>query len=387
MSMRYRILGRSGVRVPVLGFGCMRLPRLPGRKDSKRKNAVDERAAIELIHRAYELGIDYFDTAYSYHMGWSEVVLRKALRGLPRDRLMVADKMPVWMVKQPKDFERLLRTQLRRLGTGYLDFYLLHALNARTWGIAKKHGALDFLEAARRDGRIRHIAFSFHDKLPLFREIVDAHDWAFAQVQYNIVDTAEQAGRAGVRYAAKKGLGVVVMEPLRGGDLVGPFPSNVSRTWEAMRPKRAPVEWLLRWLWDQSEISMVLSGMSSLEQLEENVKAARGAGTGSLTGDQRQAIARVASTYRRMRRVGCTGCDYCQPCPQGVKIPMVFRLYNELGMFPESRDLRFQYREMRSVLKLDACTECNACVEKCPQKLEIPALLKEVAEALSQYAD
>lgn len=362
----------------------MRLPRQPGRTDTKRRSAVDEPAAVNLIHRAFDLGITYFDTAWGYHAGWSENILGRALAGLPRDRVMVADKLPVWLVKKQSDFDRFLRTQLRRLGTGYLDFYLLHALNAGTWPRVKELGLLDALEAARRDGRIRHIAFSFHDKLPLFREIVTAHDWSFAQVQYNIVDTAEQAGRVGVRYAARRGLGVVVMEPLRGGDLVGPLPGSVARLWDQARPKRPPVEWLLRWLWDQPEVSMVLSGISTPEQLEQNAATADQARPRTLTLAQRRVITRVAAAYRRLRRIGCTGCDYCRPCPEGVRIAQVFRLGNEAAMFPESRDLRLMYNASRAGLKLEACTGCGACREKCPQKLDIPTLLRETAAVLAR---
>ncbi|MBN2538208.1 aldo/keto reductase [candidate division WOR-3 bacterium] len=384
--MQYRRLGQGNIRVPVLGFGAMRLPMLAGSKDTKRRMGVDLAGAIRMMHRAFDLGINYFDTAWGYHQGWSEVIVRKALKDLPRDRVMIADKLPIWLVRKPADFNRFLRTQLRRLGTDYLDFYLLHGLSARTWAIAKEQGALDFLETARREGRIRHIAFSFHDRLPLFREIVGAHDWAFAQVQYNIVDTREQAGRAGVRYAAKRGLGIVVMEPLRGGDLVGPHPPSIRRLWEKLRPGRPVAEWLLRWAWDQPEVSMVLSGMSSMEQLEQNIAAARRSRPGNLTPDQRRTIDRVAAAYRRLRRIGCTGCNYCQPCPQGVRIPLAFQFHNEFGMFPESRDLRLQYRALGPALKLDACNECGQCVEKCPQQLAIPQLLKEVAASLAPLA-
>ncbi|MFO7676072.1 MAG: aldo/keto reductase [bacterium] len=383
--MNYRPLGRSGIRVPALGLGCMRLPLLPGRRDSKRRCAIDEAAAVSLLHRAFDLGINYFDTAYPYHQGWSEVILRRTLAELPRKQVMVADKMPIWLVQKPSDFERFLRLQLRRLGTDYLDFYLLHGLNARTWSTARELGALDFLESTRRDGRIRNIAFSFHDRLPLFREIVAAHDWSFAQVQYNIVDTAEQAGRAGVRLAARKGVGVVVMEPLRGGDLAGDLPPAVAGAWQALRPRRAPVEWQLRWLWDQPEVSMVLSGMNSRPQLEQNAAAAR-ARPGSLSPNQRRAIARIAAAYRRLCRIACTGCNYCEPCPQGVRIPLAFRFVNELAMFPRSRDLRLQLRTLKAALKLEACTDCGTCAAKCPQKLAIPTLLKQASDFLSSAA-
>ncbi len=383
--MKHRRLGSSGVRVPVLGFGAMRLPMLPGRKDSKRRTGVDVPEAVRMMHRAFELGIDYFDTAYGYHYGWSEVIVGKALRGLPRDRLMVTTKLPVWLCNETKDFPRLLRTQLRRLRTDYLDCYLLHALNKGSFERVRGLGVFDFLEREKQRGRIRHVGFSYHDRPSHFRPIVDAWGWDLCQVQYNIVDTAYQAGRRGVRYAAKKGIGVVVMEPLRGGDLVGPHPSSIERVWRAMRPKRAPVEWLLRWLWDQPEVSMVLSGMSSMEQLEQNAAATRGARPHNLTPPQRRAIDRVRARYRRLKTIPCTGCSYCLPCPSGVAIPRCFALYNDSFMFPDTDTARVVYnRWMPAKSRAAACTECGTCLSRCPQQIDIPEALKTVDRALAR---
>jgi predicted aldo/keto reductase-like oxidoreductase len=381
--MQHRTLGSSGARVPVLGFGLMRLPTVGGRRDTKRRCAIDVAQSTQLVHRAFDSGVNYFDTAYVYHQGWSEPVCGRILGELPRERLLLATKLPVWLVKQPADFERFLRTQLRRLRTPYLDFCLLHALNRRTWPAVKELGALDFLERAKRQGRIRHIAFSFHDRLPLFRQIVDAHDWSFCQVQYNIVDTREQAGTAGVRYAAKKGLGVVVMEPLRGGALADARAPGIRRIWQQSRLRRKPAELALRWVWNQPEVSMLLSGMSSLEQLEQNIAWASRARVGCLTAAEKTMVARLQRAYRSLCTIPCTACDYCQPCPQGIRISAAFGLYNDWQMFPDHGDTRLQWRGLFPEGKRPSdCTECGACETKCPQHIPIRARLKHVAALL-----
>ena len=383
-GMRYRELGRSGIKVPVLGFGAMRFPMLPGKKDTKRKTGVNVPEATRMLHRAYELGVTYFDTAYGYHMGWSEVIVGKALKGLPRDRVTVTTKLPVWLAKQTKDFARLLRTQLRRLRTDHLDFYLLHALNKDSFERVRDLGVFDFLEQERERGRVRHIGFSYHDRAAHFAPILDAYDWDLCQVQYNIVDTDYQAGRKGVRYAARKGVGVVIMEPLRGGDLVNCIPPAGQRAWDSIRPKRPPVEWLLRWLWDEPGVSMVLSGMGSMEQLEQNVAVASKAKPRSLTPNQKRVINRVRAAYRRLQLVPCTNCGYCLPCPSGVNIPRNFAIRNSLAMFPDSSTARMEYnRWMAAEQRASACTDCGRCVPLCPQQIPIPERLKEVDRALA----
>lgn len=381
--MQYRTLGSSGRRVPVLGFGLMRLPTVTGRRDTKRRCAIDVRETQRLIGRAFELGVNYFDTAFGYGMGWSEPICGQILKSLPREKLLLATKLPVWIVKQSADFERLLRTQLRRLRTPYLDCYLLHALNRRTWPRVKELGVLDFLERMKRQGRIRHIGFSFHDKLPLFREIVDAHDWAFCQVQYNLVDTREQAGTAGVRYAAKKNLGIIVMEPLRGGALADIRAPRIKAAWERARLRRKPAELALRWVWNQPEVSMLLSGMGTMQQLEDNVAWAARARVGCLTAPEKATVARLQRAYRSLCTIPCTACDYCQPCPQGIRISAAFGLYNDWQMFPGHADTRIQWRGMMPSGKRPSdCRDCGLCEPKCPQHIPIRARLKDVAALL-----
>ncbi len=382
--MKYRTLGASGIRVPALGFGCMRYPLLPGRKNSKRRCAVDVPEAVRMMRYAFERGVNYFDSAWGYHMGWSEVVLGKALKGMPRDKVMVTTKMPVWLAKKPADFRRLLSTQLRRLRTGYLDFYFLHALNAKSFERVRELGVLDFLESATREGRIRHTGFSYHDAAASFRPIVDAYDWTTCQIQYNIVDTRYQAGTAGLRYAAKKGIGVIIMEPLRGGDLAGRVAPSIMALWESSAIRRAPAEWALRWLWSQPEVSMVLSGMNTMEQVKDNIRYASRSRIGAMSDDQLALVARVQRAYRKLRGIPCTACGYCMPCPSGVSIPRNFSLYNDWCMFPGSSQARLEYCTwMDAANRASACKECGTCVAKCPQQLAIPELLKKVHSALS----
>jgi predicted aldo/keto reductase-like oxidoreductase len=381
--MKYRTLGASGIRVPALGFGCMRLPMLTGRKNSKRRCAVDVPEAVRMMHYAFEHGVNYFDSAYGYHMGWSEVVLGKGLAGLRREKVMVTTKLPVWLAKKPADFKRLLSTQLRRLRTYYLDFYFLHALNAKSFERVRQLGVLDFLDASMRDGRIRHTGFSFHDGPAAFRPIVDAYDWTTCQIQYNIVDTHHQAGRAGLRYAAKKGLGVIAMEPLRGGDLAGRVAPRIKALWDSSPIRRTPAEWALRWLWHQPEVSMVLSGMSALQQVKDNIRYASRSRIGALSEEELALVSRVQRAYSELRGIPCTGCAYCMPCPSGVAIPRNFSMYNDWCMFPGSDQARLEYRTWTDAAnRASACKECGKCVSKCPQQLAIPELLKKVHSAL-----
>lgn len=361
----------------------MRLPLLEGKRDTKRRCAVDIPEAVRMMHYAYEHGVNYFDTAWGYHQGWSEVVLGKALAGMPRNEVMVTTKMPVWLAKKPADFGRLLSAQLRRLRTDYLDLYLLHALNAKSFERVRQMGVLDFLDKAKREGRIRHAGFSFHDVAAAFRPIVDAYDWTASQIQYNLVDTQYQAGQAGLRYAAKKGLGVIIMEPLRGGDLAGRIAPQIKALWDTFPGKRTSAEWALRWLWHQPEVSMVLSGMSTMQQLKDNIRYAGRSRIGALTKAELALVSRVQSTYRKLRGIGCTNCGYCLPCPAGVAIPRNFALYNDTCMFPESQQARFEYRNwMAPQNRASACKECGKCAPKCPQQLPIPELLKQVHAAL-----
>jgi len=386
--MLYRKLGKTGCEVSILGFGCMRLPM----QDSSQSAAdrfdpnkfIDEELTIELIQYAKAQGVNYFDTAYPYHSGKSEPLLGRAVRGFRKD-VLIATKLPAWMVKGPEDFEKFLNEQLQRLATGYVDFYLLHGLGSQTWAKMKELGALRFLDKILADGRARFAGFSFHDDVRLFKEIVDAYDWSLCQIQYNFLDRTYQAGREGLEYAANKGLGAVIMEPLRGGKLAAAeqIPEKVQNLWDSAAQKRSPAEWALRWVWNHPEVSSALSGMNSMDQLKENLKIAGESRAHSLSAKDLALIDRVTETYQRMLTIDCTACYYCLPCPQGVNIPHNFRLYNDHQMFKDQEINFFLYNRMTAPeQRASNCSECGECEKRCPQHIKISAELKKVHSAL-----
>ncbi len=322
--MRYGKLGKTDQTVSALGFGAMRLPTL----DSPE--VIDEPAAIELLRCAIDHGVNYVDTAYVYHGGKSEVVVGKALRQGYRSRVYVATKCPVWSVTRTADFDRYLDEQLARLQTDRIDFYLLHCLQKSTWPKVRDLGVLDWAERAQASGRIGEFGFSFHDSFDVFRDIVDAYDWGFCQIQYNFVCEDVQAGTQGLKYAGQRGLSVIVMEPLFGGSLANP-PQPIWEIWQDAGHKPADVA--LRWVWDQPEVSLVLSGMSSLGQLQENLESANRSGVGWLDEQERKLVQVVQEKYRDLSPIACTKCGYCLPCPQGVNIPLNFELYNDATVY------------------------------------------------------
>jgi predicted aldo/keto reductase-like oxidoreductase len=378
--MKYRTMGRSGVEVSILGLGCMRLPVVDG--DEGR---IDERRAERVLRVAMEKGINYLDTAYPYHKGQSEAFLGRVLRGGLRDKVRLATKLPSWAVKVPADFDRFLNEQLQRLQTDHIDFYLLHTLKADWWEKLCRLGVLDFLDRAIRDGRIGAAGFSFHDELPVFKKIVDAYDWSFCLIQYNYMDEQVQAGRQGLEYAAAKGLGVTVMEPLRGGHLARAAAPDIQALWDRAPVRRTPAEWALRWVWDHPEVTSILSGMNDPAQVEENCRIAAQADPGSLSVQERELIARVRDTLRQRIKVPCTACGYCLPCPAGVNIPRIFTIYNDGFIYD---DMLFAHRAYTITLNAtalaDHCTRCGQCEKHCPQHIDIMDMLEECHRGLSK---
>ncbi|MBM4089627.1 MAG: aldo/keto reductase, partial [Planctomycetes bacterium] len=322
--MKYRVLGNTEKRVSVLGFGAMRLP------TSGKAAEVDESAAVELLRFALDQGVNYIDTAYVYHDGVSERVVGQALQDGYRAKALVATKAPVWSINEVGDFDRILDEQLARLQADHVDFYLLHCLEKRTWPKIRDLGVFRWAERARADGRIGEFGFSFHDRFEVFREIVDAYDWTFCQIQYNLISEDVQAGTQGLRYAAAKGLGVIIMEPLFGGSLANPPPS-VREIWRD--GGCTPADIALRWLWDKPEVSLVLSGMNSLTQVRENVASANAAEIGALSSTEHALVRRAQEEFRRLAPISCTKCGYCLPCPHGVDIPRNFGLFNDVTIF------------------------------------------------------
>lgn len=385
--MLYRKLGKTNADSSVLGFGAMRLPMIGaqgGMAGFDPNIPIDEVQATKMVEHAVEQGVTYFDTAYGYHGGKSEIFLGKALRR-HRSKVMIATKLPSWNVQKPEDLEKLFKEQLEKLGTDYLDCYLIHGLDTNNWAKMKSMGTLDFLDHLRSSGRIRFAGFSFHDEIKVFKNIVDAFDWNLCLVQYNFYDRDYQAGTQGVRYAAANGVGVVVMEPLRGGRLVDKIPPVVQEIWDTAAVKRSPVEWAMRWVWDNPDVTTVLTGSSTLEQLTEHTRIADQGMANSLTPAEHDLIDRVRLEYRKMVKVDCTGCAYCMPCPNGVNIPQNFTLYNDSFMFKGAEMNKFFYTQfLTPEQRASGCSECMTCVEKCPQKIDVPKELKVVDQYFSK---
>ena len=362
--------------VSIVGFGCMRLPLMPGGDSSK----IDEELSTELIRYAIDEGVNYIDTAYPYHgkgmssAGRSEPVVGKILRDGYRGKVKLATKLPSWLINSRGDMDRILNEQLERLETDYIDFYLVHALNKSSWKNVRRAGVAEFLEQAIRDGRIRYAGFSYHDEPENFNAIVDAFDWSFCQIQYNYMDEEFQAGRSGLEYAAKRGLGITIMEPLRGGKLAQNLPESVLTAFHRSEKIRTPAEWALSWIWNHAEVSLLISGMNTMDQVTGNIKSAENAIEGSFTDSDNLVIEKVKNIYRQRTKVDCTACNYCMPCPLGVNIPGCFDYYNNFHMFGREDNYRF----LKAGQRASDCTECGSCEVHCPQSLPIPELLKEV---------
>jgi len=382
--MLYRTMPKNNDKLSALGFGCMRLPMTDG--------VIDEERAIAQIRKAIDDGVNYLDTAWPYHDGASEPLLGKALRDGYREKVKIATKLPTWMVKSREDMDTFLNAQLEKLGTDHIDYYLIHALSGPSWEAIEALGVKDFLDKAQKDGRIVNPGFSFHGLAEDFTPIVDAYPWVFCQIQYNFLDTDFQAGTKGLKYAASKDMGVIIMEPLRGGNLALPTPPPaIADIWDLAEVKRTPVEWALRWVWNHPEVTVVLSGMNEEEHIRQNMAVAAKAEPGSLTSLEQDLVRRVAVTYRKLMQVGCTGCGYCLPCPAGVQIPTCFDFFNKLHMFGNLEEAKFMYGAFAegTVLQRQSgfasqCVECGECLEKCPQGIEIPDVLKRVAAAFGQ---
>jgi uncharacterized protein len=374
--MLYRKFGKTNEMVSILGFGCMRLPLIPGGDATQ----IDEEQSIKLVRYAIDQGVNYIDTAYPYHGtgmgsgGQSEPFVAKALKNGYREKVKLATKLPSWLIKTREDMDHYLNEQLKRLDTDYIDFYLVHSLNAAVWPKLKELGINEFLDQAIKDGRIKHAGFSFHDKADLFKEIVDYYDWSFCQIQYNYLDENFQAGTEGLEYAAKKGLGITIMEPLRGGKLAGNLPEAARDVFGQADIKRTPADWALRWVWDHPEVSVVLSGMNTMDQVTENLKTASEAEASSLTGKETEIIDRVKAIYKERIKVNCTACSYCMPCPKGVNIPGCFAAYNNYHIFGEKDG----YAWVAPAQRASNCVECGKCETHCPQGIQIRQELKNV---------
>jgi len=380
--MLYRNIPKTGDKLSTLGFGLMRLP-------VTKMGKIDEPRAIRQIRDAIDKGVNYLDTAWPYHAGESETVLGRALSDGYRDKVKIATKLPSWMIKSRADMDTYLNAQLEKIRTNRIDYYLLHALAGDIWDKLDPLGVTNFLDKAKADGRIVNAGFSFHGKLDDFKRIVDAYPWEFCQIQYNFLDEKNQAGTEGLEYAAARGLGVVIMEPLRGGNLgLSTPPAEVDAIWQRAATQRTPVEWALRWVWNRPEVTVVLSGMNEKAHIEENLAIADQAHPNSLTDEELALVAEASRKYKTLMKVGCTGCGYCMPCPSDVHIPGCFEVYNKMHMFGNEQEGKFMYAIRMSGMISGApgyasqCVQCGECLEKCPQEIEIPDFLENVAEEM-----
>ncbi len=381
--MRYRLFGtRTNVLLSVLGFGAMRFPLVDGK--------IDRSKVFELLDAGMDGGINYIDTAYIYNNGDSEIILGEYLAGDPsrREKAYIATKLPVWDLKQNGDQNVFFETQLSRLQSETSDFYLLHAINKQNWDIIKKTRTLEWLDEEKKRGRIRFVGFSFHDDYNLFRDVVDAYDWDFCQIQYNYAQEDIQAGVRGLKYAHERGLGVIIMEPLFGGFLTGPqMPPGACLLFE--KSGLDPVGAALRWLWNQPELSIVLSGMAEIHQVNDNLRTASSAEPGILADVEKEVLGKVCRFIREHVPIGCSKCGYClQSCPVGVNISVMFDLYNKHLLVDRKHILQpALYNGCLPNEKASACIECGACLVHCPQEIDIPQWLKKVAAEFETKSD
>ena len=375
--MQYRVNPKNGDSLSALGFGCMRF--------TKRGGAIDQEKANREMALALEMGVNYFDTAYIYP--GSEVCLGNFIEAYGcRDRIRIATKLPQYRVNRPEDPERYFAEELSRLKTDHVDYYLMHMLNdEKSWERLCALGVREWLAEKKASGAIRNVGFSFHGGTLQFKALVDAFDWDFCQIQFNYLDEHSQAGIDGLNYAHERGLPVIIMEPLRGGRLAGGLPSGARKVFESAEPKRSPADWGLRWIWNHEQVTVVLSGMNDISQVEENCRIAGQALPNALTAQELKLYDKVLAAIRKDTRVGCTGCGYCQPCPRGVDIPTCFAAYNTSysdNLFTGMKEYMMctTLRRVRSNAGL--CVKCGRCEQHCPQHIDIRNQLDHVKRRL-----
>ena len=374
--MLYRKNPKNGKELSILGYGCLRF--------TKKGGVIDQKKAEEEMKAAIENGVNYFDTAYTYH--GSEVCLGKFLAKGYRNKVNIATKLPHYYIKTIEDMEKCFEEQLQRLQTDHIEYYLMHMLNdAATWKRLTDLGMEAWIAGKKAEGKIENIGFSFHGATEQFIKIIDAYDWDFCQIQFNYMDEHSQAGLRGLQYAAGKGLPVIIMEPLRGGRLVQGLPESAKRVFEKTTPKRSPAEWGLRWLWNQPEVTTVLSGMNSIEMIRENCRIASETREGAFTEEETAFVNELKDAINHSMKVGCTGCGYCMPCPKNVDIPGTFSFYN-LIYSENKKTARKGYMQCtifrQTPTSASQCVGCGKCEQHCPQGIPIREELKHASKEL-----
>jgi uncharacterized protein len=378
--MQYRKF--CGEDISILGFGAMRLPILE--KDTKK---IDVEKSEAMLDYSLENGVNYIDTAYPYHGGESENFVGRYLKKRGnRKEIFLANKLPAWLIKEEADFEKYFNEQLEKLQTDYIDFYLLHALNANSWKNIKKLKVLDWCEKKKKEGKIKYIGFSFHDEFKVFKKIVDSWDkWDFCQIMYNYMDTKYQAGERGLKLAVKNDIDVIVMEPIRGGQLAKEPPVEIKKLWDKFPVKRTYADGALQWIWHHEEVPLTLSGMSTMQHVKENIESANNAKVGLFTGKELDLFKKIRRTYLKRSPIRCTACKYCEPCPQGVEISSCLGAYMMREIYDDPKRAGMVYNFfIKEENRADKCIECGECEPKCPQKVPIIASLKKTHALLGK---
>lgn len=372
--MEYRNLERLGVSPSLLGFGCMRFP-------LNEDGSICEPEAEKMLDTAIEAGVTYIDTAYPYHNGDSEPFLGRVLKKYNRKDFFLATKLPIWNVKTLEDAKRLFQEQLDRLQVDYIDFYLLHCLDKEKWQTVLDLGLIPYFEEMKRQGKIRFFGFSFHDDYEVFETIATYRSWDFCQIQYNYIDTDIQAGDKGYALTEKLGIPLVIMEPVKGGSLAQ-LPEDVTEPFKKARPDSSISSWALRWVASKPNVKVVLSGMSTMEQVEDNLHTF--GNFEPLTQKESELVSQVAYAIKKRTKNGCTGCAYCMPCPFGVDIPKNFRIWNDLSMYGNKEKAKQAFfQELDVSARADQCKKCGKCETVCPQSIAIRENLKAAAKELN----
>lgn len=373
--MEYRKMDKLGIETSLLGFGCMRFPTT---KDGK----IDEERSQNMLDEAIAAGVTYIDTAYPYHDGESEPFVGKAVKKYDRKKLYLATKLPVWLVKEKADAVRLFEEQLERLQTDYIDFYLLHAMSRDRYRQMKELGVVEEMEKLQQQGKIKYFGFSFHDNYEAFEEILTDRSWDFCQIQYNYMDTEEQAGDKGYALCEKLNVPLIIMEPIKGGSLAA-FAEDIREKFTAVRPDKSIASWALRWVGTKPQVKVILSGMSSEEQVRDNLSTF--GQFEPLSAKESATVDEVVEEVKSRVNIGCTRCRYCMPCPFGVDIPRNFAIWNQFGMYSNEGEAKWNYyQNMKPEERADQCKECGACESACPQHLPIREKLKEVVRDMAK---